>query len=108
MRQEENRGMGGAPRAGGATALAAQRPGDHLLLRLTRGSDGCRSGSQVSSSRLHQRQGVEGRGPGLDGGRVSDGGVGASCTSRWKIAARDAIPVDGASVLGLPQSDTVV
>ena len=40
--------------------VAAQDTGIHFLLRLTRGSERCRSGSQISGARLYQRQGAEG------------------------------------------------
>jgi len=50
-----------------------EKQGNHLLLRLTRRGNRCRSGSEVPGAGLQQRQGPQGRRRGLDGGGLSDG-----------------------------------
>ena len=41
--------------------VAAEDTGNHFLLRLTRRSECCRSGSQISGAGLYERQGARGR-----------------------------------------------
>ena len=41
--------------------VAAEDTGNHFLLRLTRRSQRCRSGSEISKARFYQRQGARGR-----------------------------------------------
>ena len=44
-----------------AGGVAAEDTGNHFLLRLTRRSERCRSGSQISGAGLYERHGAKGR-----------------------------------------------
>jgi hypothetical protein len=48
--------------------VAVQDTGNHFLLRLTRRSQRCRSGSEISRAGLYQRQGAKGRCRSVEGG----------------------------------------
>ncbi len=48
--------------------VAAEDTGNHLLLRLTRRSERCRSGSQISGAGLYERHGAKGRCRSVEGG----------------------------------------
>jgi hypothetical protein len=48
--------------------VASEDTGNHLLLSLTRRSERCRSGSEISGAGLYQRQGAERRSRGVEGG----------------------------------------
>jgi hypothetical protein len=52
--------------------VAAEDAGNHLLLSLTRRSERCRSGSEISGAGLCQRQGAERRSRGVEGCRIRD------------------------------------
>src|ERR1700730_3244806 len=52
--------------------VAAEDTGNHLLLSVTRRSECCRSGSEISSARLYQRQGAERRSGGVEGCGIRD------------------------------------
>ncbi len=52
--------------------VAAEDTGNHFLLSLTRRSERCRSGSEISGAGLHQRQGAERRSRGVEGCRILD------------------------------------
>jgi hypothetical protein len=54
------------------SGVAAENPGNHLLLSLTRRSERCRSGSEISGARFYQRQGAERRSGGVEGCRIRD------------------------------------
>ena len=56
-------------------AHPAPGPGNRVLLRLTPGRLGCRSGGQTDSGRLPQRQGPQRRSGCLERGGVSPGGM---------------------------------
>jgi hypothetical protein len=47
--------------------VVAEDTGNHLLLSVTRRSERCRSGSEISGARLYQRQGAERRSGGVEG-----------------------------------------
>src|ERR1700688_193971 len=51
---------------------AAEDTGNHLLLSVTRRSERCRSGSEISGARLYQRQGAERRSRGVEGCGIRD------------------------------------
>src|SRR6266851_7207095 len=48
--------------------VAAEDTGNHFLLRLTRRSERCRSGSQISDAGLYERHGAKGRCRSVEGG----------------------------------------
>jgi hypothetical protein len=48
--------------------VAAEDTGNHFLLRLTRRSERCRSGSQISGAGIYERQGARGRCRSVEGG----------------------------------------
>jgi hypothetical protein len=52
--------------------VAAEGTGNHFLLSLTRRSERCRSGSEVSGAGLYERQGAERRSRGVEGGGILD------------------------------------
>jgi len=52
--------------------VAAEDTGNHFLLSLTRRSERCRSGSEISGAGLHQRQGAERRSRGVEGCGILD------------------------------------
>jgi hypothetical protein len=52
--------------------VAAEDTGNHFLLSLTRRSERCRSGSEISGARLYQRQGAERRSGGVEGCGIRD------------------------------------
>ena len=52
--------------------VPAEDTGNHLLLSVTRRSERCRSGSEISGARLYQRQGAERRSGGLEGCGIRD------------------------------------
>src|SRR5216684_4669098 len=52
--------------------VAAEDTGNHFLLRLTRRSQRCRSGSEISRAGLYQRQGAERRSRGVEGCGIRD------------------------------------
>jgi hypothetical protein len=52
--------------------LSTKVAGDHFLLSVTRRSERCRSGSDISGAGLYERQGAEGRGRGVEGCRILD------------------------------------
>ena len=53
--------------------VAAEDTGNHFLLRLTRRSERCRSGSQISSAGLYERQRAKGRCRSVEGGWLFNG-----------------------------------
>ena len=53
--------------------VAAEDTGNHFLLRLTRRSERCRSGSQISGAGIYERQGVKGRRRSVEGGWLFNG-----------------------------------
>jgi hypothetical protein len=53
-------------------AFAAEDTGNHFLLSLTRRSERCRSGSQISGAGLYERQGAKGRRRSVEGCGVRD------------------------------------
>src|SRR6201984_2647218 len=53
--------------------VAAEDAGNHFLLRLTRRSECCRSGSQISGAGLYERQGATGRCRSVEGGWLFNG-----------------------------------
>lgn len=53
--------------------LAAEDAGNHFLLRLTRRSQRCRSGSEISKAGFYQRQGARGRCGSVEGGWLLNG-----------------------------------
>ncbi len=57
------------PASGG---LAAKDSGNYLLLSLTRRSECCRSGSEISGAGLYERQGAERRCRGVEGCGIRD------------------------------------
>ena len=54
------------------SGVAAEDTGNHLLLSVTRRSERCRSGSEISGARLYQRQGAERRSGGVEGCGIRD------------------------------------
>src|SRR6202051_3725345 len=48
--------------------VTAEGTGNHFLLRLTRRSERCRSGSQISGAGLYERHGAKGRCRSVEGG----------------------------------------
>src|SRR5438034_11721791 len=48
--------------------VAAEDTGNYFLLRLTRRSERCRSGSQISGAGLYERHGAKGRCRSVEGG----------------------------------------
>ena len=52
--------------------VAAEDTGNHFLLRLTRRSQRCRSGSEVSKAGFYQRQGARGRCRSVEGCGIRD------------------------------------
>jgi hypothetical protein len=54
------------------SGVAAEDTGNHLLLSVTRRSERCRSGSEISVARLYQRQGAERRSRGVEGCGIRD------------------------------------
>src|SRR6202051_1421306 len=65
-----------------AGKLSVEVAGNHLLLSVTRRSERCRSGSEISGAGLCQRQGAERRSGGVEGCRIRDelNGVDVICT----------------------------
>ena len=55
-----------------AGELSTKIPGNHLLLSVTGRSVRCRSGSEIPSARLYERQGAERRGRGMEGCGIRD------------------------------------
>jgi hypothetical protein len=55
-----------------AGKLSTKVAGNHLLLSLTRRSERCRSGSEISGARLYERQGAERRSGGVEGCWIRD------------------------------------
>jgi hypothetical protein len=53
--------------------VAAEGTGNYFLLRLTRRSERCRSGSQISGAGLYERNGATGRCRSVEGGWLSNG-----------------------------------
>src|ERR1700688_4473379 len=62
--------------------VAAEDTGNHLLLSVTRRSERCRSGSEISGARLYQRQGAERRSGGVEGCGIPDELIIACSNSR--------------------------
>ena len=54
------------------SGVAAEDAGNHLLLSVTRRSERCRSGSEISGAGFYQRQGAEGRSRGVEGCGIRD------------------------------------
>jgi hypothetical protein len=52
--------------------IAAEDTGNHLLLSVTRRSQRCRSGSEISGAGLYQRQGARGRCGSVEGCGILD------------------------------------
>src|SRR6266436_7044381 len=52
--------------------VAAEDTGNHFLLSLTRRSERCRSGSEISGARLYERQGAKGRCRSVEGCGIRD------------------------------------
>jgi hypothetical protein len=63
--------------------VAAEDTGNHFLLSLTRRSERCRSGSEISGAGLYQRQGAERRSRGVEGCGIRDelNGLDVICTT---------------------------
>jgi hypothetical protein len=55
-----------------AAKLPTKVAGNHLLLSVTRRSECCRSGSEISGAGLYQRQGAERRSRGVEGCGIRD------------------------------------
>ncbi len=55
-----------------AGKLSTKVAGNHLLLSVTRRSERCRSGSEISGAGLYKRQGAERRSRGLEGCGILD------------------------------------
>lgn len=53
--------------------VAAEDTGNHFLLRLTRRSERCRSGSQISGAGLYERHGAKWRCRSVEGGWLFNG-----------------------------------
>jgi hypothetical protein len=53
--------------------VAAEDTGNHFLLRLTRRSQRCRSGSEISDAGFCERQGAERRSRSVEGCGILDG-----------------------------------
>src|ERR1700722_12832227 len=53
--------------------VAAEDTGNHFLLSLTRRSERCRSGSQISGAGLYERQRAKGRCRSVEGGWLFNG-----------------------------------
>src|SRR5437868_10252666 len=53
--------------------VAAEDTGNYFLLRLTRRSERCRSGSQISGAGLYERHGAKGRCRSVEGGWLFNG-----------------------------------
>src|SRR5258708_1376538 len=53
--------------------VAAEDTGNHFLLRLTRRSERCRSGSQISDAGLYERRGATGRRRSVEDGWLFNG-----------------------------------
>lgn len=53
--------------------VTAEDTGNHFLLRLTRRSERCRSGSQISGAGLYKRHGAKGRCRSVEGGWLFNG-----------------------------------
>jgi hypothetical protein len=68
--------------------VAAKDAGNHLLLSLTRRSERCRSGSEIPSPGLHERQGAERRSRGVEGCGIRDELIIACSNSRQSKFAR--------------------
>ena len=54
------------------SGVAAEDTGNHFLLRLTRRSQRCRSGSEISKAGFYQRQGARGRCQSVEGCGIRD------------------------------------
>jgi len=54
------------------SGVAPEDAGNHFLLSVTGGSERCRSGSEIPSPGLHERQGAERRSRGVEGCWVRD------------------------------------
>ena len=78
--------------------VAAEDTGNHFLLRLTRRSERCRSGSQISGAGLYQRQGAEGRSRGVEGCGIRDELIIAAIPSHQVRKSR----VASSSCVGVP------
>src|ERR1700688_1875873 len=65
-----------------AGKLSVKVAGNHLLLSVTRRSERCRSGSEISGARLYQRQGAERRSGGVEGCGIRDELIIACSNSR--------------------------
>jgi hypothetical protein len=55
-----------------ARKLSTKVAGNHLLLSVTRRSERCRSGSEIPSAGVHERQGAERRSRGVEGCGIRD------------------------------------
>jgi hypothetical protein len=55
-----------------AGRVSTKVAGNHLLLSVTRRSERCRSGSEISGAGLHERQGAERRSRGVEGCGILD------------------------------------
>ena len=60
--------------------VAAEDTGNHFLLSLTRRSECCRSGSQISGAGLYERQRAKGRCRSVEGGWLLNGLKKVLCT----------------------------
>src|SRR6266404_7049074 len=54
------------------SGVAAEDTGNHFLLSVTRRSERCRSGSEISRARLYERQGAERRSRSVEGCGIRD------------------------------------
>jgi hypothetical protein len=66
------------------SAIAAEGPGNHLLLRLTCRSHRCRSGSEIQRAGLQLRQSVEGRRRSVESCRFLATRNASRCTSQLR------------------------
>ncbi len=71
--------------------VAAEDTGNHFLLRLTRRSQRCRSGSELSGAGLYQRQGAERRSRGVEGCGILDELNAHAIEARHQCLAPDCI-----------------
>ena len=55
-----------------AGRVSTKVSGNHLLLSVTRRSERCRSGSEISGAGLYERQGAERRSRGVEGCGIRD------------------------------------
>jgi hypothetical protein len=63
--------------------VAAEDAGNHFLLRLTRRSQRCRSGSEISKAGFYQRQGARGRCGSVEGGWLLHGLIFSNMGETW-------------------------